>query len=78
MAANAVANIASIMAGSGADIHACPLVKVVVPDGPGVVITGSQTVLINGLPACRLGDMIQEATAVNSIVLGLPTVLIGG
>jgi uncharacterized Zn-binding protein involved in type VI secretion len=60
------------------DQHACPIVKVVVPDGNGVVIDGSQTVLINGLPACRLGDTVQEATSVNKIVMGEMTVLIGG
>lgn len=77
-AADGVANIASIMAGSGADTHACPIVKLVIPDGPGVVTTGSQTVQINNLPACRMGDVIQEATSVNTIALGLPAVLIGG
>jgi uncharacterized Zn-binding protein involved in type VI secretion len=77
-AANAVSNMSSLMTGSGADIYACPIVKVVVPDGPGVVVTGSQTVMINGLPACRLGDTIQEATSVGAIASGLPTVLIGG
>lgn len=76
--ADTVANMASLMASFGADIHACPVVKVVVPDGMGVVINGSQTVLINGLAACRVGDIIQEATSVNSIAMGLPTVLIGG
>src|SRR5262245_1114946 len=54
-AAESVANIGATMAASGADIHACPIVKVVVPDGPGVVINGSQTVSINGMPACRMG-----------------------
>ncbi len=77
-AASAVADAAAEMASSGADIHACPIIKVLIPDGPGVVITPSQTVLINGMGACRMGDMIQEATSVNSIALGLPTVLIGG
>src|SRR5579862_3438471 len=77
-AADAISGIGALIAASGADIHACPIVKVVVPDGTGVVITGSQTVLINGLPACRIGDMIQEATSVNAIAVGLPTVLIGG
>lgn len=76
-AAEGVARIASMLAGSGADNHACPIVKVVIPDGPGVVISGSQTVLINGLPACRMGDTLQEATAVNSVAAGLPTVMIG-
>ena len=59
------------------DQHACLVVKVLVPDGNGVVIDGSQTVLINGLPACRMGDTIQEITSVNKIVMGEPTVLIG-
>ena len=60
----------SQMAASGADMHACPIVKVLMPDGPGVVITPSQTVLINGMGACRVGDMIQEATSVNTIAMG--------
>ncbi len=60
------------------DIHVCPIVKVLVPDGPGVVISGSATVLINGMPACRVGDTIQEATAVNVILQGAPNVIIGG
>lgn len=76
-AAGAVADAAAQMAAGGADIHACPIVKVLIPDGPGVVITPSQTVLINGMGACRMGDVIQEATMVNAIALGLPTVLIG-
>ena len=77
-ALDAVANAAAMMASSGADIHACPIVKVVIPDGPGVVITPSQTVLIGGMNAARMGDVIQEATSVNTVALGLPTVLIGG
>lgn len=77
-AVKGVAGIASMMAGSGADNYACPIVKVVIPDGPGVVINGSQTVMINSMSACRVGDTIQEASAVNSIASGLPTVLIGG
>ena len=67
----------------GVDIHACvtPLLPPIpLPiHGPGVVITGSATVLINGVPACRQGDMLQEAIGPpNSIVVGCPTVLIGG
>lgn len=76
-AADAVADAAAAMAASGADIHACPIVKVLIPDGPGVVITPSQTVMINGMGACRMGDVIQEATSVNAIAVGLPTVVIG-
>src|SRR5437899_11313278 len=61
-----------------ADFHACPIVKGLVPDVGGVVIKGSLTVLINNLPAARLGDTILEATSVNSVVMGEFTVLIGG
>ena len=73
-----VANVANAMLGSGADTLTCPIVKVVIPDGTGVVMNGSQTVFINKFPACRVGDMIQEATAVSSIAAGCPTVMIGG
>lgn len=75
--ADAAADAAS-MIGGFQDIHSCPVVKVVVPDGVGVVINGSQTVLINNLAACRMGDTIQETTCVNSIVMAEMTVLIGG
>ncbi len=74
----AAQNMAKLMASFTADIHTCPVVKVVVPDGAGVVIDGSQTVLINGLAACRMGDTIQETTSVNKIVAGEFTVLVGG
>jgi hypothetical protein len=68
--AQAAADTANAMTGSGASINACPVVKLLVPDGIGVVIMPSQTVLI--------GDMIQEVTSVNAIAMGLPTVIIGG
>lgn len=62
------------------DIHMCgtpPLPPP--PHGPGVVIDGSKTVLINGLPACRQGDTILEAFGPsNKITGGMLTVLIGG
>ncbi len=67
-------------AGGGADIHVCtqPSSPVTV-DGPGFVITGSKTVMINGLPACREGDKIQEILGPpNRIATGFPTVKIGG
>ncbi|MHC5611295.1 MAG: PAAR domain-containing protein [Nostoc sp.] len=76
--ADAVENMAKLMASFATDIHTCPIVKVVVPDGVGVVIDGSQTVLINGLPACRMGDTIQETTSINKIAAGEFTVIIGG
>jgi uncharacterized Zn-binding protein involved in type VI secretion len=41
---------------------------------PDVIALGSFTVLVGGFPAARLGDMTAHG---GSIVLGLPTVLIG-
>ena len=71
-----MANIVKNCAGM-ADIHVCPLAPP--PHGPGVVINGSQTVLINGLPACRQGDTILEAAGgPDPIALAFPTVIIGG
>lgn len=63
----------------GADIHACSTPLPIPPHGPGVVIDGSATVVINGLPACRMGDTVVEALGPpNKIVSGCPTVQIGG
>ncbi|TXI79103.1 MULTISPECIES: PAAR domain-containing protein [unclassified Cupriavidus] len=42
---------------------------------PDVIVQGSTTVLIGGRPAARIGDTTAHGGA---IVLGLPTVLIGG
>jgi uncharacterized Zn-binding protein involved in type VI secretion len=42
---------------------------------PDVIILGSTTVLIGGQPAARLGDSTAHGGA---IVMGCPTVLIGG
>jgi uncharacterized Zn-binding protein involved in type VI secretion len=59
------------------DFHACPLVSGGVPHVGGMVLMGSATVLINNLPAVRLGDTIVEAGVPNAIVTGEPTVIIG-
>lgn len=73
--AKKVANIAA----GGTDIHNCATPLPLPPHGPGVVIDGSATVLINGLPACRAGDTIVEAIGPpNKITTGCLTVLIGG
>jgi uncharacterized Zn-binding protein involved in type VI secretion len=61
----------------GSDFHACPLSTGPVPHVGGVVPAGSTTVLINSLPAARLGDPITESTAPNVIASGSSTVLIG-
>ncbi|RLC76688.1 MAG: hypothetical protein DRJ03_28155 [Chloroflexi bacterium] len=64
---------------ANADMHTCPLIN---PEGTphvgGVVTLGSTTVFINGLPAARQGDVIVESGPPNTIVMGCPTVLIGG
>jgi uncharacterized Zn-binding protein involved in type VI secretion len=63
----------------GADIHSCATPLPIPPHGPGVVIDGSQTVLINNLPACRMGDTVLEAVGPpNKIAKGEITVIIGG
>jgi uncharacterized Zn-binding protein involved in type VI secretion len=59
------------------DFHACPLLTVLVPHVGGVVAPGSATVLIEDLPAARMGDMIIEVGPPNAIAIGCPTVLIG-
>jgi uncharacterized Zn-binding protein involved in type VI secretion len=62
-----------------ADKHICATPLPAPPHGPGVIVDGSQTVLINGLPACRQGDTVVEALGPpNKVTLGLLTVLIGG
>jgi uncharacterized Zn-binding protein involved in type VI secretion len=79
--ATAAASMSSTIVSSagGADIHNCATPLPVPPHGPGVVISGSPTVLINGLPASRLGDTIVEALGPpNKILGGCATVLIGG
>lgn len=64
---------------AGADIHMCSQPLPIPPHGPGVVVDGSKTVLINGLPACFVGNTIVEAVGPpNKITNGFTTVLIGG
>lgn len=41
---------------------------------PDIIVLGSFTVMIGGLPAARMGDMTAHGGV---IVMGLPTVLIG-
>lgn len=77
-AASMTAMIQSVA--GGADIHSCTTPPIPPPiHGPGVVTDGSATVLVNNLPACRMGDTITEAFGPpNKIVMGMPTVIIGG
>lgn len=76
-----LASMSSAISGAagGADIHACTTPLPIPPHGPGVVITGSATVMINNLPASRMGDTILEAIGPpNTIAKGEMTVIIGG
>lgn len=76
--AAAVMAAAIIKASGGADIHTCTTLVPPAPHGPGIVIKGSSTVLINNLPAARMGDTILEAVGPpNQIAMGCPTVIIG-
>lgn len=60
------------------DIHACPLVYGLAPHVGGVVLKGSTSVLIGGLPAARMTDQVTEVPGgPNPIVQGATTVLIG-
>ncbi len=61
---------------AGSDFHSCTL-TVPVPHVGGVVAVGSTTVLINNLPAARVGDTIAESGPPNAILAGEMTVLIG-
>ena len=79
--AAALASLSSMVSGMAgmSDIHACVTPSPVPPHGPGVVIDGSATVLINNMPACRMGDTILEPLGPpNKIVKGESTVIIGG
>jgi uncharacterized Zn-binding protein involved in type VI secretion len=42
---------------------------------PDIIVKGSATVMISGRPAARLGDMTAHG---GTIVVGFPTVVIGG
>ncbi len=78
-AACASAMASAAVHGGSPDTYLCTFPSPIPPHGPGVVINGSATVLINGLPACRQGDTILEAIGPpNSILMGCPTVIIGG
>ncbi len=60
------------------DFHVCPLfTPAPSPHVGGMVAIGSATVLINGIPAVRMGDSILEAGPPNVIITGEFTVLIG-
>ena len=65
------------------DFHECPMQTPAVPapiphvGGP-ITGPGEPTVLIGGLPAARVGDMLVCVGPPDSIVKGSATVMIGG
>ncbi|AFO55269.1 MULTISPECIES: PAAR domain-containing protein [Natrinema] len=60
-----------------ADVHTCPLTTGPVPHVGGTVTKGSTSVLINKMPAARMGDTIIESGPPNTIASGCSTVMIG-
>lgn len=60
------------------DMHVCPMVTGVVPHVGGPILPpGCPTVLIGGVPAARVGDMLTCVGPPDTIAKGSPTVLIG-
>jgi len=61
------------------DMHVCPMTTGLVPHVGGPIAgPGCPTVLIGGLPAARVGDMLACVGPPDAIALGSFTVLIGG
>lgn len=67
------------MAARVGDMHVCPMVTGTVPHVGGAALPpGCPTVLIGGMPALRLGDMLTCTGPPDSVVKGSGTVMIGG
>lgn len=61
------------------DMHTCPMVTGTVPHVGGPVMPpGTPTVMIGGMPAARVGDMLVCTGPPDTIVKGSGTVMIGG
>ena len=61
------------------DMHVCPMVTGVVPHVGGPIIgPGAPTVLLAGVPAAVVGDMVTCTGPPDTIVKGSATVMIGG
>ncbi|GAC1348090.1 MAG: PAAR domain-containing protein [Acetobacteraceae bacterium] len=61
------------------DMHVCPMVTGIIPHVGGPITgPGCPTVMIGGLPAARVGDLVTCVGPPDTIVMGSPTVLIGG
>lgn len=67
------------MAARVGDMHVCPMVNGTVPHVGGTVMPpGCPTVLIGGMPAARVGDMLVCTGPPDTIIKGSATVMIGG
>lgn len=61
------------------DMHVCPMVTGTVPHVGGPALPpGAPTVLIGGMPALRVGDMLTCSGPPDSVAKGSATVQIGG
>lgn len=61
------------------DMYVCPMVNGTVPHVGGPVMPpGCATVLIAGMPAARVGDMLVCTGPPDTIIKGSATVMIGG
>ena len=61
------------------DMHICPMITGTVPHVGGPVLpAGCPTVLIGGMPAARVGDMLTCTGPPDTIAAGSGTVMIGG
>lgn len=61
------------------DMHVCPMVTGLVPHVGGPITgPGCPTVLVGGLPAARVGDMLGCVGPPDIIAAGSTTVFIGG
>jgi uncharacterized Zn-binding protein involved in type VI secretion len=61
------------------DMHVCPMLTVLVPHVGGPIIgPGAPTVMIGGIPAAVLGDMVTCVGPPDTIMKGSSTVMIGG
>jgi uncharacterized Zn-binding protein involved in type VI secretion len=60
------------------DLHVCPLLTALVPHVGGPALPpGEPTVLIGGMPALRVGDMLTCTGPPDSVAAGSGTVTIG-
>ena len=62
------------------DMHTCPMATPLAPPHVGgpIIPPGEPTVLIGGMPAAKVGDMLSCVGPPDSIIKGSATVFIGG